>query len=267
MVKHQITRITMKTLLGLSVVAAALSLASCSTDDSKTTDGRTPVTIQITDAPAYYDAIFLDIDHIEVITDGGREVIDVDIDPFDILDYREGEYKFLAEHDVPSGRLQEVRLVLDDDSYIVVDGVEHDLTTPSGQSSGVKIKVQDDLIPNIAYTLALDFDASKSIHQTGNGKYMLKPVIRAIPVAVSGAITGLISPITAMHHVFAIQGTDTLGTLASPTGKFYFPGVTQGTYDILIEPTDDAYKALTIKDVTVTTGQTKDLGTIEVLAK
>lgn len=255
----------MKALLGLSVAMVALGLSSCSTDDSKTTDGTTPVTIKITDAPAYYDQIILDIDHIEVITEGGRQVIDVDIEPFDILHYREGDYMLLAEHDVPSGRLQEVRLVLDDDNYIVVDGVREKLTTPSGQTSGVKIKVQDDLIPHVAYTLALDFDASKSIHKTGNGsgKYMLKPVIRAIPVAVSGALTGEISPISAMPHVFAIQGTDTLGTLAGPTGKFYFPGVMQGTYKLLIEPTNDNFKEKTINDVVITTGQTKNLGVIQ----
>lgn len=247
----------------LSLAAVAVSLASCSTDNTNTTDGTTPVTIQITDAPGYYDKIFLDIDHIEVITEGGKEIIDVDRDPFDILSYREGDFLVLAEHDVPSGRLQEVRLVLDDDNTIVVDGVSHDLTTPSGQSSGVKIKVQDDLIPNIAYTLALDFDASKSIQVTGNGKYILKPVVRAIPVAVSGSLTGTIDPVIAMPHVFAIQGTDTLGTLASPTGKFYFPGIEQGTYKVIVEPTDESFKADTINNVAVTTGEVKDLGTIE----
>jgi len=254
----------MKALLGLSLAAAALSLASCSTDNTNTTNGTTPVRIEITDAPAYYDKIFLDIDHIEVITEGGKQVIDVDHDPFDILHYREGEFFLLAEHDVPSGRLQEVRLVLDDDNTIVVDGVTHDLTTPSGQSSGVKIKVQDDLIPNIAYTLALDFDASKSIvHNEKNGKYILNPVIRAIPVAVSGALTGFVSPITSNAHVFAIQGTDTLGTLAGPTGKFYFPGIEQGTYKVDIVPTAGDFQPKSIENVTVTTGEVKDLGQIE----
>jgi len=257
----------MKALLGVSLALVALSLSSCSTDDSKTTNGTTPVTVKITDAPAYYDAIFLDIDHIEIITEGGKEVIDVDQEPFDILSYREGDFIILAEHDVPSGRLQEVRLVLDDDNTIVVDGVTYPLTTPSGQSSGVKIKVQEDLIPHIAYTLALDFDASQSIHQTGNGKYMLKPVIRAIPVAESGALTGIISPIAAMPHVFAIQGTDTLGTLVGPTGKFYFPGVSQGTYKVIIEPTVETFLADTIENITVTTGEIKDLGTIELEEK
>ena len=255
----------MKALLGLSLAAIALSFASCSTDNNTTTDGTTPVTIKITDAPGYYDKIFLDIDHIEIITEGGKQVIDVDHDPFDILSYREGEYLILAEHDVPSGRLQEVRLVLDDDNTIVVDGVEHDLTTPSGQSSGVKIKVQDDLIPNIAYTLALDFDAAKSVHTTGSGKYMLKPVIRAIAVAASGALTGMVNPITSNAHVYAIQGTDTLGTLAGPTGKFYFPGLPQGTYQVDIVPTAGDYQIKILEDVTVTNGAVKDLGTIELV--
>ena len=253
----------MKTLLGFSLAAIALSLAGCSTDNTNTSGGTTPVTIKITDAPSYYDKIFLDIDHIEIITEGGKQIIDIDHEPFDILRYRQGDFLILAEHDVPSGRLQEIRLVLDDENIIVVDGVTYGLTTPSGQSSGVKIKVQDDLLPNIAYTLALDFDASKSIHQTGNGKYMLKPVLRAIPVAASGALTGVVSPVTANAHVFAIQGTDTLGTLTETSGKFYFPGLEQGTYQIDVIPTEGNYLDETIKDVTVTTGEVKDLGQIE----
>lgn len=52
----------------------------------------------------------------------------------------------------------------------------------------------DSILLNVAYTLMLDFDAAQSIVLTGNGKYLLKPVIRAIPQSVSGAITGIVSP-------------------------------------------------------------------------
>ncbi|NQD71504.1 DUF4382 domain-containing protein [Sphingobacterium shayense] len=252
----------MKRNLQIGIVAVALALTSCSTSDNSTPEGTTPVTLKMTDAPAYYDAIVLNIDEIEILTTSGRETIDVDEHPFDILKFRNGRDTVIAEHDVPSGMIQEIRLKLHDEgNTITVDGVTSPLTTPSGQSSGVKLKIQDELIPNIGYTLLLDFDASKSIHQTGNGKYMLKPVIRAIPVEVTGAIKGMIQPIEAFPHIYAISETDTLGTLADETGAFYFPGVLQGEYKVIIEPSSMDFPTDTIYDVNVSNGMVNDLGT------
>ncbi len=253
----------MKRNIQFGVVAAVLALSSCSTNDSSTPTGTTPVTLKMTDAPAFYDAIVLNIDEIEILTIGGRVTIDVDEHPFDILEYRNGRDTVIAEHDVPSGMIQEIRLKLHDEGNIItVDGVTSPLTTPSGQSSGVKLKVQDELIPGVGYTLLLDFDASKSIHQTGNGKYMLKPVIRAIPVEVTGAIKGLVQPAEAFPHVYAINGVDTLGTLTDETGAFYFPGVPQGQYKLIIEPTSMDFPTDTLYDVNVSNGMVNDLGPI-----
>lgn len=257
----QYSDITMKNTLFFSLALATLAFGSCSTDDGIPT-GKTPVTIKMTDAPANYDAIYLNIDEIEIRTVSGSEVIDVDADPFDILQYRFGRDTVIAAHDVPSGRIQEIRLKLEDEgNYIVVDGQEYPLTTPSGQSSGVKLKVHDDLIPNVAYTLLIDFDAAKSVHQTGNGKWMLKPVLRAIPVATSGAIEGVVAPFSAWPNVYAITGTDTIGTITNPLGKFYFPGVDQGTYKLVIEPTEPGYDTVS-QDVIVTQGKVTNVGTI-----
>ncbi|MDM1296255.1 DUF4382 domain-containing protein [Sphingobacterium sp. N143] len=245
-------------------VAATALLGSCSTDDSPSTQ-RTPVTVKITDAPGYYDAIHLNIDEIEIRTTSGSESLDVDGNPFNILDYTMGKDTVIAGDDVPSGMIQEIRLKLEDEgNEIWVDGVAHPLKTPSGQSSGVKIKVQDELIPNVAYTLLLDFDAAKSIVKTGNGEYLLKPVIRAIPVATSGAIAGTITPAESLANVYAIDGTDTVGTLANSVGKFYFPGMPEGTYKVVVEPTATGYMDKTIEDVQVVKGSVKDLGIISV---
>ncbi|MEI5984461.1 MULTISPECIES: DUF4382 domain-containing protein [Sphingobacterium] len=255
----------MRTLLSFALAAAALSFASCSNDDGMDLNRTTPVTIKMTDAPGYYDQIFLNIDHIEILSAGGNKTVDIDDDPFDILLYRLGRDTVLANADVPSGQLQEIRLVLEDEgNEVVIDGVRHQLTTPSGQSSGVKIKVQDNLEPGVAYTLLLDFDASKSIHMTGNGKYMLKPVIRAIPVAVSGAVKGIVSPKESLANLLLINGADTLGTLADTLGNFYFPGVKSGTYKLLVQPTVTPYLEKTIMPIEVANGEVKDLGTIGV---
>lgn len=251
----------MKKLLLFTTLIAIVAFSSCK---NNTIASATPFSVKITDAPGAYDALMLSIKEINVITSEGQTTLPVDSKPFDILKFRMGKDTLLAGQDIPSGRLQEIRLVLNDTgNEVVVGGQPFNLTTPGGQSSGVKIKVQDDLTDGLAYTLLLDFDAAKSIVKKGNGNYLLKPVIRAIPQAVSGAISGIVSPSGANAKLFAITGTDTIGALADTTGKFFFTGLAAGTYKVNVELASP-YQPTSIENVQVETGSVKDLGTITV---
>ncbi|MBS7563026.1 DUF4382 domain-containing protein [Mucilaginibacter sp. Bleaf8] len=249
----------MKKLFLFTVTAITLAFTACKKDnDSKSSQAH--VTVRLTDAPGAYDAVILSIKQVVILSSGGERTVDVNGGPIDILRFRQGRDTVLAGVDVPAGRLQEVRLVLNNSgNRVVIGGVSYDLNTPSGQTSGVKLKVQDNLTGGIEYTLLLDFDAAQSIVVTGNGKYNLKPVIRAIPQAVSGAITGSVSPIASYPKVYAIMGTDTVGTVTDANGKFYFPGLPAGTYRINFVPVSP-YSAKTIDGVVVTNGSVKDIG-------
>ncbi|MES2875639.1 MAG: DUF4382 domain-containing protein [Bacteroidota bacterium] len=250
----------MKKLLSVAFLGLCIGLSACNKNESGSE--MTRVSVKLTDGPGAYDAVFLSIKEVRILSSEGESSLAVDTKPFNILKFRMGKDTLIASKDVPSGRLQEVRLVLNDTgNSVVINGITYPLTTPSGQSSGVKLKVNETLESGVAYTMLLDFDAAKSIVQTGNGKYILKPVIRAIPNAVSGAITGTISPAAASPKIYAIAGTDTLGTISDATGKFWFPGVAAGTYKVEIIPVSP-YVNKTISDVVVVTGSTKDLGTI-----
>lgn len=246
----------------IGIIGLGLGLSACNKNDN---GGMTKLNVKMTDGPGAYDAIFLSVKEIQVLSSEGQSTLAVGSNPFNILNFRMGKDTLIAAQDIPSGRIQEVRLVLNDTGNIVViNGISYPLTTPSGQTSGVKLKIQDDLEPGVAYTLLLDFDAAKSIVQTGNGKYILKPVIRAIPNAVSGSITGIISPAASSPKIYAITGTDTLGTISDASGKFWFPGVSAGTYKVEIQPVSP-YLNKTIDNVTVVQGSVKDLGTITIV--
>jgi hypothetical protein len=53
------------------------------------------------------------------------------------------------------------------------------LEVPSGE---VKLNRQFELTANDAMTIVLDFDGDKSIKETGNGRYLMTPVIAIVSV-------------------------------------------------------------------------------------
>ncbi len=251
----------MKKLL-LFALALTLSIYACKKGNDS--NGTTHVTVKMTDAPGAFDAVILSIKSVVVVTDKGETTLNVGGGPIDILRFRMGKDTILADQDIPSGKISQIRLVLNETgNRVVIGGVSQDLTTPSGQTSGVKLNVQDVLTPGVAYTLRLDFDAAKSLVLTGNGKYILKPVIRTYAEAASGALTGMVSPAAASAKVYAITGVDTVGAVADATGKFYMPGLAAGTYNVNIVPVAP-YTAKTVTGVVVTNGAVKDMGTITV---
>lgn len=253
----------MKRKLLLGFVMASLAFTACKKSGDNA-GSKTHMSVKMTDAPGAYDAVILSIKEIVVLSAGGESHLPVNGNPINILNFRLGKDTLLAAQDVPAGRLQEVRLVLNDSgNRVVINGVSYDLKTPSGQTSGVKVKVQDDLKAGIAYTLLLDFDAAKSIVTTGNGKYILKPVIRAIPQEVSGAMVGVVVPAASSPKVYAINGTDTVGTVTDATGKFYFPGLASGTYKIDFVPLSP-FLVKSIDNVVITNGAVKDVGVVTI---
>jgi len=249
----------MKQLLFFAAILS-IGLFSCKKDNNKGDTAH--VSVRLTDAPGAFGNVYLNVKSVVVVTEKGEQTLNLKGGIIDILRFRNGRDTLIADADIPAGTIQQVRLVLyETGNKVVVGGIAYDLTTPSGQTSGVKLNVHDNLTAGVGYTLKLDFDVAKSIVLTGNGKYILKPVIRAIAESTSGVITGVVSPAASSPSVYAIMGTDTVGTMADAGGKFYFPGLPAGTYNVRFEPLSP-YAVKTVTGVTVVNGQVKDMGTI-----
>jgi hypothetical protein len=60
------------------------------------------------------------------------------------------------------------------------------------QSIWIETSGTSNIARGIMYHVLLDFDANKSIVKLGNGGYKLKPVIRTVESAISGAIKVLL---------------------------------------------------------------------------
>jgi hypothetical protein len=244
------------------------SLNSCSKNDSQS---KSRLQVRLTDDPAAYDAVNIDIQDVQINVTGDddkgwQSLPGVKKGIYNILDLVNDKDTLLADADIPSGKLHQIRLVLGDNNSVVLGGVSTHLETPSAQQSGLKLNVQQNVTGGILYTMVLDFDAARSIVTTGNGKYSLKPVIRTVLNAVGGSIRGVVTPGSVLTAVYAINGTDTMTTYTDANGAYLIKGVPAATYNMLYWPTDATYQKQNKTGIAVTTGNVTLVDTVR-LAK
>ncbi|MEZ5044969.1 MAG: DUF4382 domain-containing protein [Saprospiraceae bacterium] len=166
------------------VLLLLIGLASCETvfeaDLSNENNSTTTLNIRLTDGPIDLEEVNIDLQGIRVKGPGGFEEIPLETNAgiYNLLDFQNGIDTLIAYADLQLERITEVRLILGDNNTVVVDGETYALKIPSGSQSGLKIKACLDLLTMPQYDLLLDFDAGASIHRTGNGKYIMRPVIK-----------------------------------------------------------------------------------------
>ena len=249
----------------LIVLAAACGLLACNSES----DNTAFLEVRLTDAPGDYQEVNIDIQEVEVnATDdehSGWRSIETNKGIYDILKLTGGADTLLGTAELPSGKISQIRLKLGNSNSIKMNGDMRALSTPSAQQSGLKLNVHAELVPGIVYTLLLDFDAARSIVSTGNGEFNLKPVIRTIVEAQSGAIKGEVNPIESTPAIYAISGLDTLATaFANQTsGEFLLRGLEPGTYKITFEPAD-GYTPIVEENISVSLGVVTDMGEITI---
>lgn len=251
--------------LALALTVIAFTTACQSDDDNKnpaSKPGYSDYKVSMTDAPGNFTEVNIDIEQIRVHSDvDGWVDLTTNTGVYNLLDFANGIDTLVASDSIPSGRVSQIRFVLGDSNSVVVDGMEHPLTVPSGSQSGLKLQVHHDLIPNITYEVLVDFDAAQSIVLTGNGTYILKPVLRVITEGLNGGIKGDIDPNSVFANIYAVKGSDTTGATPDSLGMFTINGLEADTYDVYINPAPP-YLADTFNNVVVTAGSITDLGNI-----
>ena len=159
-----------------------------SNSNNGTTTGNNPSSdgtlfkIFMTDAPVAVEEVNIDLQHVVIKGSGGGDTIHLGTNSgiYNLLDFQNGIDTLIASSMITVDTVTQVRLVLGEDNTIKVDGVLHDLKTPSAQQSGLKVNVHLPLDSIDFYNLLLDFDAEESVIQQGNGNYMLKPVLKVL---------------------------------------------------------------------------------------
>ncbi len=254
---------TIKVILSFIILGFIMNSCNNDDDDNNTMKATYPYAVRMTDAPGPYDAVFIDLQGVEIKGSEGQTVtLNVHPGIYNLLDFTNGTNVLIATDTLEVATVEQIRLILGPNNTIVVNNISYPLSTPSAEQSGLKLQVHQVLQNGILYNVLLDFDANKSIVVEGNGSYKLKPVIRTIETAISGIIKGKVSPAGTLAVVNATSSTGlSYSTNVNINGDFQLLGLPPETYIITITP------ALPLLPVTVTgavvvVGQTTDIGTI-----
>ena len=256
----------------LLLLTAAVTFTACNTNSGS---GTGTMQVSLTDAPAAYDQVNIEVLQVlvnanseaEEPADDGEEIeggeegengwvaIMEDSMNVNLLDYQNGATLELGTIELEAGQYNQIRLLLGDNNTVVIDGETFDLTTPSAQQSGYKLNVNATVEENQVYELVIDFDASQSITETGNNRYILKPVLRTVNLEEQASISGTVLPLDAEPFVYAIVGEDTVGTQPNDEGDFRLIGLQNQTYDVWFSPTNEAYADSLVEGIELEDGE------------
>jgi hypothetical protein len=179
----------------------------------------------------------------------------------------------LVDGGLSAGHYDQLRLIVDS-ATIKADGQTYPLTIPSGGNTGLKT-LPFDVASKQDTVLLLDFDVAQSVTKTGNGQYMLHPVIRLAPVTLTASLAGKVvdaagAPMGAQVTVKDAGGNvvgSSITSVSSPAaatdGEFAIHGIPSGTYTL--EVAAQGYTTAT-QSVTLTAPNMTDTGSVTLTA-
>jgi hypothetical protein len=231
-----------KLLTGLMGFLLAVVVAGCGSDGGGSTQPGV-LGVSITDAPACgFDAVNVTVSKVRVhqsdnASENAAGWTDITLNPprkINLLDLNNGALASLGETPLEAGHYTQLRLVLVPNSgsppfanSVVLSTQPNNeiaLDTPSAIHSGIKLIHQFTVGSGQRVDLLLDFDACKSIVQTGNGTYKLKPVIKVIPFVRNGIEGFVDTNLLGSNVVVSAQmnnGEIVRATVPNTAGKFF----------------------------------------------
>jgi hypothetical protein len=274
------------------IFLAAAIITSCQDNDKDdlglNSKGKATVIFKVTDAPfpaSQVEEAYVTVDWIKLLKAGMEEeyteeeteseeasFVLVELEEpatFNLLELRNGLTEVLAEMELPVGIYTEVRLHVIEAGILLKDGKAFPLKVPSGDASGLKLKMKPELTltEGEVVEVLFDFDISRSFVMKGSINNILgfnfKPVVRAVAhvVTETGEISGTVTDAdeNAIEEVTVVllKGEEEITTaITSEEGFYAMIGILPGTYTLKVVAGDVTKEV----EVTVEAGKvtTKD---------
>lgn len=162
--------------LTIVVISTVSIFYSC----KKETNPTGQMTVKMTDAPAAYTSVNVEVIGCEVHHEqNGWISLPVNQGVYDLLTLQNDVSVVLANNvALPIGKINQMRLILGTHNTIIDATGTYTLEVPSGAETGLKLNVNQQILPNHTVVILLDFDANASIVVNGTGKYTLTPVLK-----------------------------------------------------------------------------------------
>lgn len=271
-------------ILSLSILIFTACGSGSSDGGGSSSDGGGTGTISVglTDSStSKYLAIYVTIDEVQVNKknsssngNSGWKTVATPMKTYNLLELVNGVTEILGEDELEAGTYQQIRMIIGktaesenningephpDANYVVLnDGSYVHLKIPSGYQTGVKLVHNFEVEVGSFVELVLDFEACKSVAETGSGKYILKPTIKVIETANKYDVYGKVTedntdpaiPITGA----LVSAQISEGISASVVRSTLTSDVAgeEGQYSILLSP-DQTYNIVVYSDKKVGT--------------
>ena len=275
-------------------VMGTLFFSGCKKENSQSgfSSSQQNVSIYLTDDPALFDKVLIDIRSVQVQVDTCNhqheddedddhddhdgdhhdekddscviwKTLDIQPGVYDLLTLRNGMDTLLAGGVVPAGEIKKIKIELGTDNSLVKDSVVYPLNLPRGAQPFIIVKMKgddwDEFRPG-QLRLWLDFDVARSIIQINN-MFFLNPVIHFFTVKSTGSITGEVEPREALPVISVYNSNDTAYAIPRHDGEFKIRGLKEGSYTVFINGSN-GYQDTTISNVNVSIRHETDLGKI-----
>lgn len=273
------------------IISSALIFSACSKDYSDNGSQQEQLAVYLTDHPADFDKVLVQINVVEVKLDtsshkdddswgdrnGSRDLDDDDhnrghdeygqwdtlrVTPgsYDLLTLRNGVDTLLAQGAI-NGKVRKVRITIGSVS-VVKDSVTYPVQLMPGAKNYIYVKIRNEHMQSSGdkRKLWIDFDVSRSIVES-NGKYYLRPVLKPFCDKNSGEVEGKVGPKEAGALVKIYNATDTATAIPGRDGEFKVRGLSDGVYTVLYQGAN-GYRDTTINNVTVSKGRDTKLAAV-----
>lgn len=212
------------------------------------------VNFEITDSPfpfAILQQVNITISEVAVIDSSDQiSVVDSTTRTYDLLQLQQGRTALLSQVVLSPGEYKEFRLKITSGTVVLTDSRSFPLNVPSGETSGLKIKLQQSpLLISLGSSsrLIFDFDLSRSLVPSPASAsraedirgFQLKPVIRAVVAADTGEIAGSATLLTGgpvISGTVTVEGQGFTQTTSTDTnGQFVLSFLPPGIYTVKVE--------------------------------
>lgn len=169
----------------ISITCCLLMIVATGCKKDNSVGGSGAMSIKMTDAPAVYTAVNVDIQSVQIHyadeTKGkmGWVMLATKAGIYDLLELQNDVTVTLAEEkSLPLGAVTQLRLLLGDKNTLITGDFVFELKVPSSVKTGIKIDLNTAITFQKTIDVTLDLVADSSIILEGNGSYVLKPVIK-----------------------------------------------------------------------------------------